>query len=72
LSRRSFTRRWKLQRRQINSQLSTRSSLRELLNYFFKLAAKHIHLPGHQIAAQRDAYHAEVARVRNEVGPAAP
>ena len=52
----------------INSQLSTRSSLRELLNHFLKLRAEHIHLSAHQIAAQRDACHAEVARVRNEGG----
>jgi hypothetical protein len=38
------------------------------LNHFFKLPAEHIHLSAHQIAAQRDACHAKVARGRNEGG----
>jgi hypothetical protein len=38
------------------------STLFELLNHFLKLRAEHIHLSAHQIAAQRDACHAKVAR----------
>ena len=56
----------------INSQLSTRSSPRKLLNHFLKLCPKHVYLSAHQIAPKRDAGRAKVSRLRTKrVKPAA-